>query len=142
MRIGVTGMPPNGYGDGTYGSYLELTPDGDGPSKEIYRFAEPGPRTSEWHRQFYPPVLQNDECTLFALALPRRKPHPPGFHLHLMDRAGRTRPFALEDEAKFISPYMPIGFADGGRRLLGRDGSRLFSVPIDEVAVGNEMHQE
>lgn len=142
VRIGVTGTPPNGYGDGTYGSYLELTPDGDGPSKEIHRFSEPGPRTSEWHRQFYPPVLHNDDCTLFAMALPRRKPRKPGFHFQLMDRAGRTWPFALEDEMKFISPYMPIGLANGGQTMIARDGSRLFSVPIDKVADRNETHRE
>lgn len=141
VRIGVTGTPPNGYGDGTYGSYLELTPDGDGSSKVIHRFVEPGPRSSEWHRQFYPAILHNDDCTLFAMALPRRKPQKPGFHFQLMDRAGRTWPFALEDEAKFISPYMPIGFADGGQLILARDGSRFFSVPIDKVAVRNEKQQ-
>lgn len=140
--MGVVGLPPRGYGDGSYGSYIEITPDGNGREREIYRFGNPGQQNNDWHRQSYPAVLCNSDCTLFAMALPRAKEGTAGFHYHLIDRSGNKWPFAPDDTSHFISPYLPIAFTHNDRTLVARDGSQLFSVPVEAIQANKESTDE
>ena len=140
LRVGVVGVheEPH-YGDGTYGSYFEIVPDGDGKEQEIYRFGSPGDEhTSEWHLRFYPPVSCNSDCSLLALARPRKPDEKPGFHYCLMDRDGRTWVFPDGNQSDFISPYIPIAFVEGGEKLVAHDESRLFSIPVAAIKAAAE----
>jgi hypothetical protein len=141
IRVGIVGVPPNGFGDGTYGTYVEIMPDGNDTVQELIRFNNPVGQANEWHRQFYPAVLCNSDCTLFAIALPRRKGTTAGFHFHLMDRSGKTWPFGPQS-SQFISPYLPIAFCDGDRVMVAHDGSQLFSIPVESIQANKDEPDE
>jgi hypothetical protein len=141
IRVGITGVPPNGYGDGTYGAYIEIMPDGNGNEREIHRF-DGRWLPVDWHRQFYPAVICNRDCTLFAMALRRTKGQTAGFHYHLIDRSGGKWPFPPDDAAQFITPYIPITFANNDRSIIARNGSQLFSVPVATIKESNEPTNE
>jgi hypothetical protein len=138
----VTGLPPLGYGDGTYGAYLEITPDGKGPERELIRFANQPSLTNDWHKQFYPPVLSNSDGSMFVMALPREDITIPGFQLHLIDRRGKKWKLLPEDTSQFISPCQPVAFADNDRVIIGRTATQLFSIPVKSVQAGKEVTDE
>jgi hypothetical protein len=142
VRLGIAGLPPNGYGDGTYGSYIEITPDGDAKTHELYRFENPGPTFSEWHRHFYPAILCNSDCTLFAIAMPKSTGTKVGFRYFLMDRGGKKWPFPGSNASQFISPYFPIAFANKDRTIIARTGTELFSLPVKTIEANKEAEDE
>ena len=142
VRLGVTGTRPLGYGDGTYGAYLEITPDGNGPERELVRFGNQPSLTNDWHKQFYPPVLASSDCSLFLMALPREDITIPGFQLHLINRSGKKWNLLPEDTSQFISPCQPVAFADKGRVIIGRTATQLFSVPVKSVQASKEVTNE
>jgi hypothetical protein len=60
----------------------------------------------------------------------------------LVDLKGDAKPFAPVSDASYITPYYPIAFAEGGRRLIARSGSSLFSLPVSAVAEGEEAKDD
>lgn len=142
VRLGMAGLPPLGYGDGTYGAYLEITPEGNGPEREIIRFSNPAGQSNLWHKQFYPPILATSNASLFLMALPGEDNNVPGFHLHLIDRSGRKWKLPPEDPTQFISPWQPVAFADKDRVIIARTATQLFSFPVKSVQASNEVTNE
>jgi hypothetical protein len=142
VRLGVPGTRPLGYGDGTYGAFVEVTPDGTGPERELVRFGNQPSLTNDWHKQFYPPVLSNSDGSLFLMALPREDITIPGFQLHLIDRSGKKWNLLPEDTSQFISPFQPVAFADKDRVIIGRTATQLFSVPVKSVQASKEVTNE
>lgn len=132
-RIGVTGFLPKGYGNGTYGSYIEIFPDGNTAPREIVRFDDPGRKLSDWHRHSYPPVVSSTDRSLFVMALPRNINKTPGFHYHLIDHDGNKWPLTPDDQSHFYTPYLPLAFADNDKILIARDGSQLFSISVESI---------
>jgi hypothetical protein len=131
VRLGTLGDQSETYGNGNYGSNIEIVPDGDASEKEIYRFTNPGEDgTNSWHREFYPPALCNSDCSLFAIALPRLGEQSHGYHFHLIARNGYTWPFPDGAKSDFISPFVAIAFANDGKTLVSHDDRRLFSIPV------------
>lgn len=138
IRIGVTGFPPKGYGNGTYGSYIEIIPDGNAAPREIVRFDDPGRKLSDWHRHNYPPVVSSADCSLFVMALPRNINDTPGFHYHLIDHDGNKWPLPRDDQSHFYTPYLPLAFADNDQTLIARDGSQLFSISVESIKTAED----
>jgi hypothetical protein len=142
VRLGVTGTPPLGYGDGTYGAFLEITPDGKGPERELVRFANQPSLSNDWHKQFYPPVLSTSDGGLFLMALPRDDITIPGFQLHLIDRSGKKWKLLPEDTSQFISPCQPVAFADKGHVIVARTATQLATIPVKSVQASKEVTNE
>jgi hypothetical protein len=142
VRLAVTGLPPLGYGDGSYGAYLEITPDGKGPEREVIRFPNPGGKSNDWHKQFYPPVLSNSDGSLFLMALPREDINIPGFQLYLIDRGGKKWKLLPEDTSQFVSPCQPVAFADKDRVIMGRTATQLFSISVKRIQSSQEVTNE
>jgi hypothetical protein len=139
VRVGVIGVEPDNFGDGSYGSYLELIPDGNGDSHEIYRFTDPGKEPSiTWHMERYPEVLCDSECQLFAIALPRQPNETPGFNYYFIDRSRHKWRFPNSDSSAFIAPYYPVAFIDGNKAIVAHDETRLFSVPLAAIKAAAE----
>jgi hypothetical protein len=133
VRLGITGIQPLGYGDGTYGAYIELIPDGEGPSRDICGFGNPSSSDDDWHSHSYQPAVSNSDCTLFAMALPRKQGQRPGFDFHLIDRDGTAWSLGEGESGQFVSPYIPMAFADNDQTIVARSGSQLFSIPVAAI---------
>lgn len=134
VRLGITGIPPKGLGDGSYGAYISILPDGDAKETEVIRFGG-RPRTpTAWRDQrAYPAMLGNPNGTLFAMALPRPESQAAGFHYHLVERNGQTWTFQPEVDAPYNTPFYPLAFVDEGRAILARDGKTLFTLPVSSI---------
>lgn len=142
-RVGLTGVPHGGYADGSSGMFIEIVPDDEGPIQEVSRFVVPPKRTDDYRdHRLYPPVLSSSDCTLFVMALPRAATQRRGFHLHLIDRSGRTWPFAPIEDTEFNTPFVPVAFANGNQTIVARKGSLLFSIPTASIMHPSEPSDE
>ena len=122
-----------GYFNGEAGTRATVV-DRDGTARNLFttkgfRKSQKGQRGS-----VFPPMIAAPDGSHIAFAQPRPEDQLPGAHYHLVDLEGRTKPFVPMSDARYITPYYPIAFADGGRRLIARSGSTLFSLPVDTVA--------
>ncbi|WP_428305487.1 hypothetical protein [Lacipirellula sp.] len=134
VRLGITGIPPKGLGDGSYGAYISMLPDGDTKETDVIRFAGPPRTPTAWRDQRpYPAILGNDDGTLFAIALPRPVSQAAGFHYHLVDHNGQTWPFLPKIDSPYITPFYPLAFIDEGQAILARDGKTLFTLPVSSI---------
>jgi hypothetical protein len=139
IRVGMTGTPQGGYGDGSNGTFIEMIPNGDEPARDIVRFSRlPQPTDDYRDHRWYPAVISNADCTLFAIALPREAGKRRGYHYHLVDRQGKTWPFAPIDDSLYYTPYFPIAFANNGQAIVARSASQLFSIPVQTVQRNKE----
>lgn len=143
VRLGITGIPPNGFGDGSYGAYISILANEGDREREVIRFHGP-PRRVQHLRdaRSYPPILVTADGSLFAIALPRPDKQAAGFHYHLVDRDDQVTPFVPVSDVSYITPYYPIAFADGGRRLIARSGSTLFSLPVSDIIENDEARDD
>lgn len=142
VRLGNTGTEPYGFGDGNYGAYISTLASDSDREDEICRFAGPPRKPREGHGiQSYPPILGNRDGSMFAIALPRSQDEPAGIHYHFVDREGKAVPFLPKTNDNYITPYYPIAFADGDRRLICRWGSTLFSMPAPVVGKDGEVRE-
>jgi hypothetical protein len=143
VRLGVTGIPPHGFGDGSYGAYISILANDADRERELIQFHGPPrrPRNSRGARA-YPPILGTADGSRFAIALPRPDNQPAGFHYHFVDRDGSAKPFVPVSDVSYITPYYPIAFADGGRCLIARSGSTLFSLSVSRVIDEVEAHDD
>ena len=143
VRLGAEPVRQGGRADGSDGSYIAITPNGVGEEKPLLGFSglsrdpEKGTR-----RLSYPPFVADHHASMIAMALPRPVQRPAGFDFHLVDRDGHARPFVPASDAGYITPYYPIAFADGGRRLIARMGSTLFSLPVSDVLESDEARDD
>ncbi|HJQ79670.1 MAG TPA: hypothetical protein VJ828_06925 [Lacipirellulaceae bacterium] len=139
VRFGITGIPPNGFGDGSYGAYISILANDADREREVIRFGGPPRRPQNFRDgRAYPPILGTADGSRFAIALPRPDELAAGFHYHFVDRDGKASPFVPASDTSYITPYYPIAFADGGRRLIARWGSTLFSLPVSSVIANDE----
>jgi hypothetical protein len=139
VRLGIAGTPPHGFGDGSYGAYISILANDAEREQEVIRFDGPPRRPQNFRdARAYPPILGTADGSRFAIALPRPDEQAAGFHYHFVDRDGNPSPFVSVSDASYITPYYPIAFADGGRRLVARWGSTLFSLPVSEVVKSDE----
>jgi hypothetical protein len=142
VRLGITGSPPHGFGDGTYGAYISILANDSDREREVIRFAGLPGDPQNWRvARAYPPILGSADGSRFAIALPRPDKQA-GFHYHLVDRDGNAKPFDPPGDTNYITPYYPIAFADGGRLLIARLRSTLFSVPVSKVIENDEAHDD
>jgi hypothetical protein len=108
--------------------------DKDGVKQDV--FSSRGSRHAQSGQQGvqFAPMVATPDGSYVAIAVPRPPDQLPGAHYHLLDREGRAKPFIPQTDAHYITPYYPITFAEGGRRLISRSGSTLFSLPVSAVA--------
>jgi hypothetical protein len=143
VRLGITGIPPNGSGDGSYGAYISILASDSDREQEVIRFTGLPGDPQNWRvARAYPPILGTADGSRFAIALPRPDEHAAGFHYHLVDRDGSAHPFVPVSDVSYITPYYPIAFADDGRRLIARLGSTLFSLPVSKVVEEDEARDD
>jgi hypothetical protein len=141
--LGITGIPPNAFGDGSFRAYISILADDADREQELIRFGGPPRRPKNFRDgRAYPPILGSANGSRFAIALPRPANQPAGFHYHLVDRDGTASPFVPVSDESYITPYYPIAFADGGRRLIARLGSTLFSLPVSDVIKSDAVRDE
>jgi|GEM_PF-3476080 len=138
VRLGITGFPPNGFGDGGHGAYITVLADDanndENQEQEIVRFPGPPRKPKIWrNKKPYPPILGSTDGSLFAIALPRPTAQAAGFHYHLVDRSGATWPFLPVSGSNYNSPFYPLAFINQGRSILAREGSHLFTIPIASI---------
>jgi hypothetical protein len=139
VRLGITGIPPHGFGDGTYGAYISILANDSDREREVIRFTGLPGDPQNWRvARAYPPILGAADGSRFAIALPRSDKQAAGFHYHLVDRDGNAKRFVPVNDVSYITPYYPIAFAEGGRRLIARSGSTLFSLPVSKVVEEDE----
>jgi hypothetical protein len=76
----------------------------------------------------------------FAVALPRDV-GKPGFRCFLFDREGKRWPIArIDDKPQAVSPYYSLVIANGGKTIVAYDSTRLFTLPVSAIMVGeNEV---
>jgi hypothetical protein len=131
IRTGVNEVVIGRYVDGRDGTHVLLVPDGNGPTKDIHTFAHRFKLADRIGLEKpYPPVTFNQDCSLFAMALPR-KGDTASFRYWLISRDGETWPFVPDDPASYNSPYHVLAFA--GEYIIACDDIRLFSVPISSL---------
>jgi len=147
FRVGITDNSPRGLGNPSYGTRIEVIPDGAESSYDLIRFEYPLPPRTARGDHSYPSVLVNTDCTLFAMALPRTaspadEEGTRGFQLHLIDNNSRTWQVGDVDDSLFYSPFLPIAFADEDRRLIGRKGSKLISIHVESIVAAEDGSHE
>jgi hypothetical protein len=137
IRIGMRNPKQLEYGDGRNGSYIALVPEGNEPQRDIFRFDKPRKVTDEWNAVMtYPLICASSDCDLFAMALPRDS-GKPGYLYHLIDRSGRKWPFP-DDPSLLVAPYRVLAFVDEDKKLVARDDTRLFSIPVATIKAAAE----
>jgi hypothetical protein len=100
----------------------------------MVRFSRlPQPSDDFRDHRWYPAVISNSNCTLFAIALPRAAEKRRGYHYHLVDRRGETWPFQPVGDSTYYTPYFPIAFANNDQMIVGRTASELFSIPVQAM---------
>jgi hypothetical protein len=129
-----------GFTDGELGTCV-TTVDKDGSKKDI--FITKQIRKSRTGRSYtFPPLIATDDGSHIAVPIPRPEDQAAGAHYHLVDREGKAKPFVPTGDDNYLTPYYPITFADGGKRLIARLGSSLFSIPVSKVADDCEASDE
>jgi hypothetical protein len=141
LHLRVAAVIVWGYSDGELGTRVTAI-DGDSEKLNIFttkriRKPEQGQRGTT-----FPPMIAAPDGSNVAVAVPRPENQAPGAHYHLVDRDGHAKPFLPVNDASYITPYYPIAFADGGRRLVARSGSTLFSLPVSAVAENDEASDD
>lgn len=143
FRIGRAITPRGGYGDGSNGTFIELIPASNDPPRTIVQFLRaPLPTDNYRDHRWYPPVVANTTCTLFAIALPRPADQKRGYHFHLVDRNEDQWPLEPVSDSKYYSPYMPIAFANNDQSLIARTADQLFSIPVAAIQDGKKVGHE
>lgn len=114
------------------GARILIVPDGAGPPRDLARYKF-DPKRPQWKaredRRFYPEVRHNADFTLYTTAAPRDDGKSPGYLLQLIDLHGNRWPLGDDDQSRQIAPYHVVAFANGGKTIVARDESTLFSVP-------------
>lgn len=130
-----------GYFDGEAGTRATVVYP-DGATRNL--FTTKGFRRPQKGQQgsIFPPIIAASDGSAIAFAVPRPENQVPGAHYHLVDFEGHTKPLEPVSDATYITPYYPITFAEGGRRLVARSRSTLFSLPIDAVAEEDEASDD
>lgn len=142
VRVGRDATPRGGYADGSNGTFIELMPN-KRPNVELLHFVRlPKPTDNYKEHRMYPPVITSNNAQMYALALPRPDNVPRGYHFNLIDINGEMWPFQPKDTSQYYSPYLPHGFADSDRTLIARDGSQLFSIPVESIKTAQEPADE
>lgn len=141
LQLKVAAVIVWGYFNGELGTRV-TTSDHDGAKRNIFstkriRRPEKGQRGTT-----FPPMIAAPDGRHVAVAVPRCKNRAPGAHYHLVDGAGHAKPFVPVSDASYITPYYPIAFAEGGRRLIARSGSTLFSLPVSAVTENDEANDD
>jgi hypothetical protein len=139
IRIGRMPTLRGGYADGSNGTFIEFIPDGTEDARELFQFMR-FPRATDNYRdhRWYPPVVANSDCTLFAIALPRPENEKRGYHFHLIDRSGNEWPFEPVIDSEYYTPYLPIAFANNDRTLIARTADQLFSISVEALTKGKD----
>lgn len=130
-----------GYMNGESGTRATVV-EPDGTSRHL--FTTKGFRKPQKGQlgSIFPPMIAAADGSHIAFALPRPEDQLPGAQYHLIDLAGRTTPLPLVSDSSYITPYFPITFADEGRRLIARSGSKLFSILVSEADANEEASDE
>ncbi|WP_428307362.1 hypothetical protein [Lacipirellula sp.] len=129
-----------GYLNGEAGTRVTLV-EPDGESRNL--FTTSGFRKPERGQlgSIFPPMIAASDGSRIAYALPRPADQLPGAQYHLIDLAGDSIPLPPVSDDRYITPYLPITFADANRRLIARSGATLFSVPVPTAASSDEANE-
>jgi hypothetical protein len=141
LHLRVAAVNVRRYFDGELGTRVTAR-DHDGINRDIFktkriRRPEKGQRGTT-----FPPIIAAPDGSHVAVAVPRPENQMPGAHYHMVDRAGHAKPFVPVSDTSYITPYYPIAFAEGGRRLIARSGSTLFSLPVSAVTENDEANDD
>jgi hypothetical protein len=147
VRFGRDGhKSPRWSGDIITGAHLTIVPDDGGRPQDIWRVdtssANKGGRLSD---DGIPSssLFMAGKGRLFAIPASQFIDERYRMTWRLMDRTGKTWNLPGEDTGEYEKPYSLAGFADGGKRLVAYDKSRLFTVPVDAVLQAeNEVGDE
>jgi hypothetical protein len=117
-------------------SSLQIVPDGDGPPKRLWGLRSlPGAdggkevRLRSYHHDV---VRWSPDFEFFIIGVPRQS-GPYGIVAHLVDRERRLWRLPGDDAGAFNAPYSIVGFANGGKTIVGYDQTRLFALPTSAV---------
>jgi hypothetical protein len=142
VRLGLESTRAGGYADGSDGAFIAVA-SVDAEERFIHRFSGISRAPKVWRdRKTYPQAISNAEGTLFVMAIPRPNHRQAGFHFHVVDSTGWLTPLVPDNDDAYITPYLPIAFADQDRVLIARSGSTLFSIPVSRLAAQGDDDDE
>lgn len=133
VRVGRDATLRGGYADGSNGTFIELIANKE-LVDEVIHFVRLPKRTDNYkeHRT-YPPVIASNNALMYTLALPRPDNEHRGYHFNLIDINGDKWPFHPKDTSQYYTPYLPLVFAGNDQTLVAREGSQLFSIPVESI---------
>lgn len=143
IQYGIKGVRYD-HLDKMAGGYLMIIPDGEEAPQKLAVFERQPNHTGLVKladRPYYPPVLHDASFTKFAMALPRQSRDKPGFLYHLINREGNRWPAAADDESQYLAPGQFLALANGGRTIVARNDSQLFSMPVPEPPSEEASHE-
>jgi len=143
IQYGIKGVRYD-HLDNMVGGYLMIIPDGDEPPQKLSIFERKPNNTGLVKladRPYYPPVLHDASFTTFVMALPRQSMDKPGFLYHFINRQGNRWPAAADDGSQYLAPGQFLAFANGGRTIVARDDSQLFSMPVPDPPSAEASHE-
>ncbi len=139
LHLRIAGVCVWGYFDGELGTCIRAI-DQEGNKRDVFCTKQIRKAQSGQQGTTFPPLIAAPNGNLVAVAVPRPASQASGADYHLVDRDGHAKPLMPVSDTSYITPYYPIAFADGGRRLIARSGATLFSLPVTAVTENSEAN--